>query len=106
MRLESSERSRRIQLERSQVMSCREARPLEVRCFSGVIWLTLEGDSRDVFLKAGDQTTIPAGQHAVLGAMESAAFALGGGRPVTDGAPSTGAGWQGTRRIVLSSDPV
>ncbi len=77
MRLDASSRPLRILLERSRAMSCKEAAPTHVACASGVVWLTVEGQPGDTFLRAGDQATIPAGHHAVLGALETATVDIG-----------------------------
>jgi len=48
-----------LQTERSLPLRPRQTRRLA--CHAGVVWLTREGDIRDVFLSAGDQAEIGPG---------------------------------------------
>jgi len=95
MRIEASDRPTRVQLERSRVISCEEATPIRAFCESGLIWLTVEGDPRDLFLKAGDSAVIPAGRHAVLEAKETAALHFSVGFALTGADASTRPGHTG-----------
>jgi len=52
MRIDVS--SGEIRLTENQPLSLREARGLRVECTSGIVWITLSGQTADVFLKAGE----------------------------------------------------
>jgi hypothetical protein len=54
-------------------LSLREARGLRVVCMAGTVWLTVEGEAGDIFLRAGQSYRIASNGLALL---ES----IGGGR--------------------------
>lgn len=54
-------------------LSLRDARGLRVRCTAGTIWLTVEGEAGDVFLRPGQSHRLASNGLAIL---ES----IGGGR--------------------------
>ena len=62
-----------LQRERSLHLSPRFARRLA--CHSGVLWLTREGDPRDIFLGAGDVVEIGRG-HTIVTALEPSTVTL------------------------------
>lgn len=43
-----------------------------VKCESGRIWLTADGDGRDVVLTVGESVSFPAGRHVVAQALGAA----------------------------------
>lgn len=49
----------------------------EVMCDRGTIWLTQEGDERDIVLKAGEQFTIDSGGRVVISGITAAAVRVG-----------------------------
>jgi hypothetical protein len=62
-----------LEKERSLHLTPRLARRLA--CHSGVLWLTREGDPRDVFLGAGDVVEIGRG-HTIVMALEASTVTL------------------------------
>jgi quercetin dioxygenase-like cupin family protein len=60
-----------IRLERQRELSLADAAGVEITCFSGAIWLTTEGDSRDIVLTAGDFHAIRRNGITLVNALES-----------------------------------
>lgn len=50
-----------MQLAAGEVYSGVSAIPREVQILSGCLWLTIEGDTQDYWLKAGDTMLLPSG---------------------------------------------
>lgn len=58
------------------------SRGLEVRCISGIVWVTQEGQLEDVVLMRGETWASKGAQPVVIGALEGrASFALAGSLP-------------------------
>jgi hypothetical protein len=53
-----------------------DARGLLVSCLSGTLWLTQEGDVRDIVLEAGDDALIDRDGLTLLAALSDARFVL------------------------------
>jgi hypothetical protein len=60
-----------VRLEPKSGLSLRNAAGTEITCMSGCIWLTMEGDSRDITLAAGDAHTIERDGLTLVSALES-----------------------------------
>jgi hypothetical protein len=61
-----------------------------VSCLSGTLWLTQEGDLRDIVLEAGDEARIDRNGTSCLSAMDDARFVLS--RPSAPSAVATRSG--------------
>jgi hypothetical protein len=61
-----------------------------VSCLSGTLWLTQEGDLRDIVLEAGDEARIERGGASYLSALDNARFVLS--RPSASSEIATRAG--------------
>ena len=92
-----------IGLDREESLRLRRGTTLEVVCLSGVVWITQEGDLRDLFLAPGESIRLRLRGVALITALEPAAVKVRDGRvPHAASAPSvrsssyrTGAGVQG-----------
>lgn len=59
-----------VSLAAGELVSIRDRRPLTVTVLEGRVWMTAENDTRDVFPVAGQAITAPAGQLAVIEALD------------------------------------
>jgi hypothetical protein len=60
---------------KTEVLS-RAVRSMTVRCVQGELWLTHDGDTKDVFLKAGQTHAVDKGSRMMLYALEPSGFEL------------------------------
>ena len=83
-----------ISLEAEASLRVEQAAQLEVVCVAGVVWVTQEGDLRDLFVAAGESLTLSPRGLTLVTALEPALV-----RIVDHGAASTATGWwrQATR---------
>jgi hypothetical protein len=58
-------------IEAREALALRDGRGSTITCISGTIWLTMEGDTRDVVLKAGESFVVDRRGLAILAAHES-----------------------------------
>lgn len=65
-----------IALPARQLFSIPDARAVQILCTAGCLWLTLDGDARDVVLYPGDGFEDGAGRRALVYAFEASAFTL------------------------------
>jgi quercetin dioxygenase-like cupin family protein len=73
------------------VADWRVARPSTFKVISGEIWLTVEGDSEDHWLRAGESIELPRGSVAWISASQNGArFALASGSERTVPKPTSG----------------
>lgn len=96
-----------VRLHAEQVLRLNDAASWTVACLRGSLWITQEGDTRDLFLNAGDTFTLDRDGLALILAMHNAAVAVrppAGGRgqavaasPDSDPAP----GGDGAREVWL-----
>lgn len=63
-------------LPRAAVHRLADARGLLVSCLTGTLWLTQEGDTRDLVLEAGDDALIERDGLTLLAALSDARFVL------------------------------
>lgn len=61
-------------LERGRSQRLQDARGSLVLCLSGTLWLTQEGDPRDVVLEAGDEARIDRDGLSIVHALSDARF--------------------------------
>jgi Protein of unknown function (DUF2917) len=72
-------------LKRGQLQRLEDARGSLVLCLSGTLWLTQEGDSRDIVLEAGDEARIERDGLSILSAMNDTSFVVSHDRTALDG---------------------
>jgi hypothetical protein len=63
-------------LARGTLQSIADARGTSVQCLQGAIWLTQQGDARDIVLEAGDEARIEHDGLSLLSALSDARFVL------------------------------
>jgi hypothetical protein len=78
-------------LKRGQMQRLQDARGSLVLCLSGTLWLTQEGDARDIVLEAGDEARIERRGLTILSAMRDTRFVISHDRAVLDGLRRAGA---------------
>jgi hypothetical protein len=66
----------RLCLERNKMMKVRGGIGYTVVCHSGCVWLTQDGDTRDIFLHAGETFTFDRDGPALLQALEPGAISI------------------------------
>jgi hypothetical protein len=71
-------------LARGTLQSINDARGVSVQCLQGAIWLTQQGDARDIVLEAGEQATIERNGTSIVFALGDARFMLWDGRATAD----------------------
>ena len=59
-----------IRLEPRREISLHDAAGVELTCLTGQVWLTMEGDTRDITLSTGDQHTIERNGLTLVNAIE------------------------------------
>ena len=65
-----------ISLPPRQLFQIADASSVRILCTAGCLWLTLDGDARDVVLEPGDGFETPDARRALIYAMEASAFLL------------------------------
>ena len=72
------ERARfRLELAAGELLRLDGAGTVEVACESGLVWLTEERDTRDVWLEAGERATLAGRGLAVLEAVQATRLTIG-----------------------------
>jgi hypothetical protein len=84
--MDMTELHTRYQFDRFGGMTLHDAAGREVTCLSGSIWLTMEGDTRDILLEPGTSFVIDRGGATILAAQAPS--------EVTVSAPSQPRGWR------------
>lgn len=74
-------------LARGTLQSIADARGASVQCLQGAIWLTQQGDARDIVLEAGDQATIERNGTSIVFALADARFVLSDSRTTVGAMP-------------------
>lgn len=63
-------------LPRGQLLRLDDSRGSRVLCLSGTLWLTQEGEQRDIVLEAGDEARIEHDGLSLISALSDARFVL------------------------------
>lgn len=71
-------------LKRGQLQRVQDAQGSLVLCLSGSLWLTQQGDTRDIVLEAGDEAGIDHDGLSILSALSDASFVLSNDRAARD----------------------
>ena len=74
-------------LAKGTLQSIADARGTSVQCLQGAMWLTQQGDMRDIVLEAGDQAMIERNGTSIVFALTDARFMLWDGRATADAMP-------------------
>lgn len=70
--------SHRVELHRDDLWKIgRRSSPASIRCERGAIWVTREGDLKDIVLTAGHRCDLAPGGLAVISALSEAEFCVG-----------------------------
>jgi hypothetical protein len=71
-------------MKRGQLQRVQDARGSLVLCRSGSLWLTQDGDARDIVLQAGDEARIDHDGLSILSALDDSSFVLSHDRAALD----------------------
>jgi Protein of unknown function (DUF2917) len=63
------------------VISVQDGAGTRIRCLSGVLWVTQEGELKDSIVRAGDMLTLHKPGRTVISALEQASLTLTGAQP-------------------------
>jgi ferric-dicitrate binding protein FerR (iron transport regulator) len=74
-------------LAKGTLQSIADARGTSVQCLQGAIWLTQQGEARDLVLEAGDQVMIERNGTSIVFALADARFVMSDGRGTADATP-------------------
>jgi hypothetical protein len=66
-----------LSLAHQGIFSVSDASGVDIRCRTGCIWLTLDGDTRDIVLEAGESFSTTEHRRAVIYAMSPAEVGIG-----------------------------
>ena len=66
----------RFELSRRDLVALPAVSGQVVRCQRGLLWLTRDGDLRDILLAAGQRWCVKGGGQLVISALEDAAFSI------------------------------
>jgi hypothetical protein len=67
-----------LDLRRCDILRLQDAAGVALECRCGCLWITQEGDVRDIVLRAGDRMRLTHDGLTLVGAIESAALTLEG----------------------------
>lgn len=59
-----------IALQRGELRHLRQSPGLRVECLAGSLWLTIDGDPRDIVLSAGEGFTVDRGGDVIISALD------------------------------------
>jgi len=76
-----------VVLAQGALQSIEDGRGSSVQCLEGALWLTQQGDARDIVLEAGEQATIERNGTSIVFALGDARFMLWDGRASADAMP-------------------
>ena len=68
-----------LRLTHQAIYSLPDAAGVQIACREGTVWLTLDGDPRDIVLEAGEAFTTPEHRRALVYAMQSSRISLATG---------------------------
>lgn len=74
-------------LARGALQSIADGRGTWVQCIEGALWLTQQGDARDIVLEAGDRAVIERNGTSIVFALSDARFVLTDERAAVDVRP-------------------
>lgn len=74
-----------MQLPHRALLHLPDAAAVQLECQSGSLWITVDHDTRDTVLHAGERFTGTAHRHALIYALESTSLAI---RPLAASTPS------------------
>lgn len=66
-----------LQLAHQAIHSLPDAAGVQIGCIEGTVWLTLDGDARDIILEAGEVFTAPEHRRALIYALQPSRISLG-----------------------------
>jgi len=75
-----------IDLARRAMLKLPDAAGLHISCRSGSLWITLDGDTRDYIVEAGEQFTTAAHRPAIIYALQPATVLVQAQRPAAPAA--------------------
>jgi hypothetical protein len=93
-----------LSLARQGIFSVSDASGVDIHCRTGCIWLTLDGDTRDVVLEAGESFSTTEHRRAVIYAMSAADVGIG--TTATRGRDSRTAAVRAPSRVSFALEPV
>jgi len=76
-----------VVLAQGALQSIEDGRGSSVQCLEGALWLTQQGDARDIVLKAGDKAVIERDGTSIVFALRDARFVLSDERATADAMP-------------------
>src|SRR5687767_6949182 len=65
-----------LHLAHHAIHSLPDAAGVQIRCIEGTVWLTLDGDPRDIILEAGDVFTVPEHRRTLIYALQPSRVSL------------------------------
>lgn len=65
-----------LRLAHQAIYSLEDAAGVQIACREGTVWLTLDGDPRDIVLEAGEVFTTPQHRHALVYALQPSRISL------------------------------
>lgn len=88
-------------LKRNQVVNMRGGLGHSIVCDSGTVWVTQDGDPRDIILRAGDSFTIDRNGPALVQAFEQAAISITRSAVQTCATVPAALPWRGVAGVAL-----
>ncbi len=73
-----------VVLAQGALQSIEDGRGSSVQCLGGALWLTQQGDARDIVLEAGDKAVIERDGTSIVFALSDARFVLSDARAKID----------------------
>ncbi len=64
------------EIARNKILEVKQAFGVTIECLEGSVWVTLDGDSRDVVLEAGQSFVVDRDQRTLLQALDAARIRL------------------------------
>lgn len=77
----------RCELSRRELLTLADVEDHVVACESGELWITLDGDRRDVLLAAGERWRVPGKESVVVSALQASVFRVERPAAVETGLP-------------------
>jgi hypothetical protein len=96
MKIESAGRFAML---RRTLLELPQGREWRVACGAGCLWLTLDGDLRDIVLEQGEASVVPASRRALVYAFDDSVLEVSAGATGVPGRPSP------ARPLPLQAEP-